>query len=77
MTPVLPEPPPVVNAMTIDVEDYFQVSAFEDRVPRSTWSSFESRVCRNTDRPLQILADADTRATCFVLGWVAERFPNW
>jgi polysaccharide deacetylase family protein (PEP-CTERM system associated) len=66
----------VTNAMTIDVEDYFQVSAFEHQVARSTWSGFESRVCRNTDRLLQILADADTRATFFVLGWVAERFPD-
>jgi polysaccharide deacetylase family protein (PEP-CTERM system associated) len=66
----------VVNAMTVDVEDYFQVSAFEDRVARSDWDNFESRVCGNTDRLLQIFSDANVRATFFVLGWVAERFPG-
>jgi polysaccharide deacetylase family protein (PEP-CTERM system associated) len=69
-------PAPLLNAMTIDVEDYFQVSAFEDHVPRSTWASFESRVTRNTEVLLEILDDADVRATFFVLGWVAERFPS-
>ncbi len=66
----------VLNAMTIDVEDYFQVSAFEGVVPRSDWERFESRVCANTERLLDILDRADTRATFFVLGWVAERFPG-
>jgi polysaccharide deacetylase family protein (PEP-CTERM system associated) len=65
----------VVNAMTIDVEDYFQVSAFERSVPRQSWDTLESRVCRNTDRLLEIFQRARTRATFFVLGWVAERFP--
>jgi polysaccharide deacetylase family protein (PEP-CTERM system associated) len=66
---------PVVNGMSIDVEDYFQVSAFEGVAPRHRWGSFESRVEANTDRLLAIFADADVRATFFVLGWVAERFP--
>jgi polysaccharide deacetylase family protein (PEP-CTERM system associated) len=66
----------VLNAMTVDVEDYFQVSAFEDHVPRSSWADFESRVCRNTQRLLEIFAAADTGATFFVLGWVAERYPK-
>ncbi|HEY7497069.1 MAG TPA: XrtA system polysaccharide deacetylase [Vicinamibacterales bacterium] len=66
----------VVNAMTIDVEDYFQVSAFEDRVPRAQWDRLESRVCRNTERLLEMFADADVTATFFVLGWVADRFPG-
>ena len=61
--------------MTIDVEDYFHVSAFDGVVPRSRWDRFESRVCANTDRVLTIFADADVRATFFVLGWVAERYP--
>lgn len=65
----------VLNAMTIDVEDYFQVSAFDDYVPRSSWPQYESRVCRNTERLLGIFEEAGTRATFFVLGWVAERFP--
>ena len=66
---------PIVNAMTIDVEDYFHVSVFDGVVPRADWGRMESRVCRNTERLLAILADADVRATFFVLGWVAERYP--
>ncbi len=66
----------VLNAMTIDVEDYFQVSAFEGRLDRSQWHTFESRVCRNTERLLDIFDEHDTRATFFVLGWVAEQFPE-
>src|SRR5438034_11590523 len=65
----------VVNAMTVDVEDYFQVSAFEGRVARSAWDGFESRVCRNTARMLDLFDEAGVTATFFVLGWVAERFP--
>lgn len=65
----------ILNAMTVDVEDYFQVSAFADRVPASQWASMESRVCRNTERLLDIFERAGTHATFFVLGWVAERFP--
>ena len=64
-----------LNAMTIDVEDYFQVSAFDGCVSRSEWHGFESRVCGNTERLLEILDEAGVRATFFVLGWVAERFP--
>ena len=64
---------PIVNAMTIDVEDYFQVSAFERIVARDRWHEYESRVGANTDRVLGILAEAGVRATFFVLGWVAER----
>jgi polysaccharide deacetylase family protein (PEP-CTERM system associated) len=66
----------VVNAMTVDVEDYFHVSAFESTVPRSQWNSLESRVCRNTERLLEIFAQANVRVTFFVLGWVAERYPT-
>ena len=62
--------------MTVDVEDYFQVSAFEAAVPRSSWDSRESRVCVNTERLLQLFADTNVKATFFVLGWVAERFPG-
>jgi polysaccharide deacetylase family protein (PEP-CTERM system associated) len=66
----------IVNAMTIDVEDYFHVSVFDGIVPRSQWSDLESRVCANTDRLLGIFADAKVTATFFTLGWVAERFPE-
>jgi polysaccharide deacetylase family protein (PEP-CTERM system associated) len=66
----------MVNAMTIDVEDYFHVSVFDGVVPREGWNRFESRVCANTDRMIEIFADAGVRATFFVLGWVGERFPE-
>ena len=63
------------NAMTVDVEDYFQVSAFEEHVERSQWDSISCRVEANTDRILQLFSDADIKATFFTLGWVAERYP--
>jgi polysaccharide deacetylase family protein (PEP-CTERM system associated) len=66
----------VVNAMTIDVEDYFHVSVFDGVLPRSRWDSMESRVCQNTERLLAIFRQYQTRATFFVLGWVATRFPE-
>jgi polysaccharide deacetylase family protein (PEP-CTERM system associated) len=68
--------PLVVNAMTVDVEDYFQVSAFDSVVPLDSWDRFERRVAANTDRLLRIFAEFDVRATFFVLGWVAEREPG-
>jgi len=71
-----PKPPSIVNAMTVDVEDYFQVSAFESDVERAAWDRYPSRVQRNTMRLLELFADHDLRATFFVLGWVAERFPE-
>jgi polysaccharide deacetylase family protein (PEP-CTERM system associated) len=58
------------------VEDYFHVSVFDVIVPRSQWADLESRVCGNTDRLLGIFDDAKVTATFFVLGWVAERFPE-
>jgi polysaccharide deacetylase family protein (PEP-CTERM system associated) len=64
------------NAMTIDVEDYFHVSAFESQVDHRQWGCFESRVCQNTERLLEIFREFQVRATFFVLGWVAERFPE-
>jgi polysaccharide deacetylase family protein (PEP-CTERM system associated) len=67
--------PRTLNAMTVDVEDYFHVSVFDGVVPRSRWETLESRVERNTDRLLQIFADAGVQGTFFVLGWVAERHP--
>jgi polysaccharide deacetylase family protein (PEP-CTERM system associated) len=65
----------VVNAMTIDVEDYFQVSAFDDVVRRDEWEARPSRVVSNTMRLLQLLDDHSVKGTFFVLGWVAHRFP--
>jgi polysaccharide deacetylase family protein (PEP-CTERM system associated) len=66
----------VVNAMSVDVEDYFHVNAFDGVVPRGRWESLESRVCRNTDRLLALFEARGVSATFFVLGWVAERFPS-
>ena len=67
---------PVTNALTIDVEDYFQVSAFAPHIARSEWGLRECRVERNVDRILEMLADTDTKATFFTLGWIAERYPE-
>lgn len=64
------------NYLTFDVEDYFQVSAFEKNIPKENWSDFESRVERNTSIFLNILSEYDLKATFFVLGWVAEKYPN-
>jgi polysaccharide deacetylase family protein (PEP-CTERM system associated) len=66
----------VVNAMTIDVEDYFHVSVFDGLVPRHAWDGMESRVCANTERLLAIFDESHVQATFFILGWVAERFPG-
>jgi polysaccharide deacetylase family protein (PEP-CTERM system associated) len=66
----------IVNALTIDVEDYFQVSAFEPHVRRSEWDAMECRVERNVERILALLADANVKATFFTLGWIAERYPT-
>jgi polysaccharide deacetylase family protein (PEP-CTERM system associated) len=65
----------IVNALTIDVEDYFQVSAFANHVPRRDWESLPCRIEQNIDRVLALLAEHDVRATFFALGWVAERYP--
>lgn len=67
--------PPISNALTIDVEDYFQVSAFAPYIRRSDWPARECRVERNVDRILALLAERDVQATFFTLGWVAERYP--
>ena len=66
----------IVNALTIDVEDYFQVSAFADRIARSDWDALPCRVERNIDRILELFAEADAHATFFTLGWIAERYPD-
>ena len=62
-----------VHVMTVDVEDYFHVSAFAGVVSRDEWPALESRVVANTDRLLDLFAEHGVRATFFVLGWVAER----
>ena len=64
-----------LNAMSFDVEDYFQVQAFADVCDRARWDGYESRVERNTNLILDLLAEHGTRATFFTLGWIAERHP--
>ena len=65
----------IPNAFTVDVEDYFQVSAFEHRVSRKNWEKYESRVELSTEKLLCLLVKASVCGTFFVLGWVADRFP--
>ena len=67
--------PGIVNALTVDVEDYFQVSALAPHFPRSEWERVPCRVERNVDRILELLAEHDAKATFFTLGWIAERYP--
>ncbi|MEW8407007.1 MAG: XrtA system polysaccharide deacetylase [Candidatus Thiodiazotropha taylori] len=62
-----------INAITVDVEDYYQVSAFNKQVTKADWEGYESRVYDNTHRILKIFDDNSIKGTFFVLGWVAER----
>jgi polysaccharide deacetylase family protein (PEP-CTERM system associated) len=70
------KPGALTNALTIDVEDYFQVSAFAEQFPRTSWDGLQCRIQRNMHRILELLAESDARATFFVLGWIAERYPE-
>ena len=63
------------NALSVDVEDWFQVGAFETVIDRKDWDSLECRVERNTDAVMALFDDAGIKATFFTLGWVAERYP--
>jgi polysaccharide deacetylase family protein (PEP-CTERM system associated) len=65
----------LVNAMTVDVEDYFQVSAFESHIKRNQWDALPHRVEQNTHRILDLFEQHKVKATFFTLGWVAERYP--
>lgn len=67
--------PPIANAMTIDVEDYFQVSAFAGHIPRSSWPALPCRVEANIERILALMDEAGVKGTFFTLGWIAERYP--
>ena len=64
------------NAMTVDVEDYFQVSAFEKNVDRNHWDDYLCRIPENMDRILALFDDKNIKATFFTLGWVAKRYPD-
>ncbi len=64
------------NALTVDVEEHFQVAAFEGQIAREAWDGHDSRVSANTNRVLDVFAAQGVRGTFFVLGWVAERHPG-
>ncbi|AOL94974.1 XrtA system polysaccharide deacetylase [Porphyrobacter sp. LM 6] len=66
----------IVNGLSVDVEDWFQVGAFEDVIARDEWDSISTRVADNVYRVIDLLAEADVRGTFFTLGWVAKRHPN-
>ncbi len=66
----------VVNAMSIDIEEHFQVGAFENVIDPSSWDRLASRVEDNTDRVLKLFDNAGVKATFFTLGWIAERHPQ-
>ena len=70
------QPAAIRNAFTVDVEDYFHVSALASAIPRSSWESRESRVGASTDRLLALLGERGISGTFFVLGWVAEHVPQ-
>ena len=73
----LPSPAsPILNAMTVDVEEHFQVSGFDAVVPRASWAGQQSRVDANTARILDLLDERGVRGTFFVLGWLGERRPD-
>ena len=69
-------PAAITGAMTVDVEDYFQVAAFANQVQRADWDSYSCRVERNVDRILEMFDDHQVSATFFTLAWVAERYPH-
>ncbi len=71
-----PATKPVINAMSVDVEDYFQVQAFEGVIDRGAWDQLPSRVDRNTNAVLDLFAEEGVKATFFTLAWVAERYPG-
>lgn len=66
----------IINLFSVDVEDYFQVSAFERYIQRNEWGHFECRVVPNTHRILRLLARHNVRGTFFILGWIAHRYPR-
>ena len=66
----------IVNAMTVDVEDYFHVGAFENDISRSEWDNLPCRVERNTKKVLELFARNNIKATFFTLGWVGQRYPE-
>ena len=64
------------NAMTVDAEDYFQVSAFDGVISREEWASIPARLPRNIDKVLRLFDDEGVKGTFFTLGWVCEKYPE-
>jgi polysaccharide deacetylase family protein (PEP-CTERM system associated) len=73
---MIPNRKQTLNAMSIDVEDYFQVAAFKSTINPNDWDNFACRVENNTNKVLSILDSAQVKATFFTLGWVAQRYPS-
>jgi polysaccharide deacetylase family protein (PEP-CTERM system associated) len=65
----------VINGLSVDVEEYFQVGAFETTIRKADWDSYASRVVTNTQTVLDLFAESGVKATFFTLGWVASRYP--
>ena len=68
-------PDPTINGLSVDVEDWFQVGAFERVIEKADWDTLTPRVERNTDAVLELFAETEVKATFFTLGWVAHRYP--
>jgi hypothetical protein len=66
----------ITNVMSVDVEDYFQVGAFEHTIPRHEWDRWPCRAEANVERILALFERYDVKATFFTLGWIAERYPG-
>ena len=75
LRPVLQRHKAPCSALTVDVEDYFQVEAFFENIDRESWNNLECRVERNIDIILELLSQTNSRATFFTLGWIAKRYP--
>jgi polysaccharide deacetylase family protein (PEP-CTERM system associated) len=72
----LPDQTPILNGLSVDIEDWFQVGAFENVIDRDDWDSIATHVADNIYRILDLFAEADVSATFFTLGWVAKRNPD-
>ncbi|RDE24793.1 DUF3473 domain-containing protein [Motiliproteus coralliicola] len=72
----LPRKIPDFSALSFDIEDFFQVAAFENQCPVESWPRYECRVEANVEKLLELLEGHSTQATFFTLGWIAERYPQ-
>ena len=70
-----PDTSSIVNGLSVDVEDYYQVQSLEKAYTRPNWDSYPSRVEQNTRALLDIFAASKVKGTFFTLGWIAERYP--